>query len=142
MGDVIVNCHVCEATVATSTRRPDQELRAAGWVVQLGVTYCPNCAVAQGIIEVADPPVPASEGPMPMSTGAEIPGLVVDEGLGICFGVFVRNASGDSEMSRRRAIERLGANARLLGADGVIGVRFDSTDIEVVAYGTAVRVAS
>jgi uncharacterized protein YbjQ (UPF0145 family) len=142
MADVLVSCHLCEASVATNTRRPDEELRAAGWVVRLGVTYCPNCATAEGIVEVVGPAVGAGDEPLAMSTGAEIPGRVLGEGLGVCFGVFVRGGSADSEVSRRRALERLGANARLLGADGVISVRFDSSDSEAVAYGTAVRFAS
>ena len=49
------------------------------------------------------------------------------------------------EDSRRHAIDRMGENARLLGADAVVGVRFDSSEIgqqltEIVAYGTAVTV--
>jgi uncharacterized protein YbjQ (UPF0145 family) len=49
------------------------------------------------------------------------------------------------EDSRRHAIDRMIENARLLGAEAVIGVRFDSSEIgqqltEIVAYGTAVTV--
>jgi uncharacterized protein YbjQ (UPF0145 family) len=48
------------------------------------------------------------------------------------------------EDTRRHAIDRLVANARLMGADAVVMMRFDSGEIgqamnEVVAYGTAVR---
>jgi uncharacterized protein YbjQ (UPF0145 family) len=47
------------------------------------------------------------------------------------------------EDSRRHAIDRMVDNARLMGADGVVAVRFDSSEIgqqftEIVAYGTAV----
>jgi uncharacterized protein YbjQ (UPF0145 family) len=47
------------------------------------------------------------------------------------------------EDSRRHAIDRMVENAKLMGADGVIAVRFDSSEIgqqltEIVAYGTAV----
>ena len=47
------------------------------------------------------------------------------------------------EDSRRHALDRMIENARLLGANGVIAVRFDSSEIgqqltEIVAYGTAV----
>ena len=47
------------------------------------------------------------------------------------------------EDSRRHAIDRMIENARLLGANGVIAMRFDSSEIgqqltEIVAYGTAV----
>jgi uncharacterized protein YbjQ (UPF0145 family) len=49
------------------------------------------------------------------------------------------------EDSRRHAIDRMVDNARLLGADAIVGMRFDSSEIgssltEVVAYGTAVVV--
>jgi uncharacterized protein YbjQ (UPF0145 family) len=47
------------------------------------------------------------------------------------------------EDSRRHAIDRMIENARLLGANAVIAMRFDSSEIgqqltEIVAYGTAV----
>lgn len=49
------------------------------------------------------------------------------------------------EDSRRHAIDRMIENARLLGANAVVAMRFDSPEIsdqltEVVAYGTAVVV--
>jgi uncharacterized protein YbjQ (UPF0145 family) len=49
------------------------------------------------------------------------------------------------EDTRRHAIDRLVANATLMGADAVVMMRFDSGEIarmmnEVVAYGTAVRI--
>ncbi len=48
------------------------------------------------------------------------------------------------EDSRRHAIDRMIENARLLGANGIVAMRFDSSEIgqqftEIVAYGTAVR---
>ena len=49
------------------------------------------------------------------------------------------------EDSRRHAIDRMVENAELMGADGIIGVRFDSSEIggrsltEILAYGTAVK---
>ena len=102
---------------------------------------------------------------MPISTGQEIPGMVVREGLGVCFGLVVRSMGFTKsftasfkalqqgevkeytqllEDSRRHAVDRMIDNARLLGADGVIAMRFDSSEIgqsltEIVAYGTAVR---
>jgi uncharacterized protein YbjQ (UPF0145 family) len=50
------------------------------------------------------------------------------------------------EDTRRQAIDRLVQNATLLGANAVISMRFDSTELastmsEIVAYGTAVVVA-
>ena len=99
-----------------------------------------------------------------MTTGVELPGLVVEENLGLCFGLVVRSlgalrnfTAGVStvfggevteytellEDSRRHAVDRMVENARLLGANGIIAVRFDSTEVrqqltEIIAYGTAV----
>jgi uncharacterized protein YbjQ (UPF0145 family) len=47
------------------------------------------------------------------------------------------------EDSRRHAMDRMIDNARLLGANAVIAMRYDSSEIgqqltEIVAYGTAV----
>jgi uncharacterized protein YbjQ (UPF0145 family) len=49
------------------------------------------------------------------------------------------------EDARRQAIDRLVQNATLLGANAVISMRFDSSELagtmsEIVAYGTAVLV--
>lgn len=51
------------------------------------------------------------------------------------------------EDTRRQAIDRLVQNATLMGANAVISMRFDSSEIantmsEIVAYGTAVVVAA
>ena len=104
---------------------------------------------------------------LPMTTALELPGMTVTENLGVCYGLVVRSMGfagsvGASfkalrrgeisqytqllEDSRRHAIDRLVENATLLGADAVIAVRFDSSEIgqqftEIVAYGTAVKVA-
>ena len=103
---------------------------------------------------------------LPMTTALELPGVTVRENLGVCYGLVVRSmgfAGGVTasfrslrrgeipeytqllEDSRRHAIDRMVENAQLMGADAVIAVRFDSSEIgqqftEIVAYGTAVRV--
>ncbi|MHB1567808.1 MAG: YbjQ family protein [Solirubrobacteraceae bacterium] len=102
---------------------------------------------------------------LPMTTGLELPGMRVTENLGVVYGLVVRSMGlvggvGASfkalrrgevgqytrllEDSRRHAIDRMVENARLVGADALIAVRFDSSEIgqqltEIVAYGTAVR---
>ena len=48
--------------------------------------------------------------------------------------------------AREQALDRLTAEARALGADGVVGLRFGTSQVsqgaaEVLAYGTAVRLA-
>jgi len=88
----------------------------------------------------------------------------VRETLGQCFGLVVRSrgiggnvmaglrsiVGGEIteytnmlEEARRHAIDRLVVNATLMGANAVIMLRFDSSEIgqtmsEIVAYGTAV----
>ena len=51
------------------------------------------------------------------------------------------------EDSRRHAIDRLIENARVIGANAIVSMRFDSSEIggnltEIVAYGTAVVIES
>jgi uncharacterized protein YbjQ (UPF0145 family) len=48
------------------------------------------------------------------------------------------------EQARRQAVDRLVVNATAMGADAVVMMRFDSSEIgqmmsEIVAYGTAVK---
>ncbi len=100
-----------------------------------------------------------------MTTAFELPGATVRENLGVVYGLVVRSmgfvggvAAGFKalrrgeiseytqllEDSRRHAIDRMVENARLMEADAVLAVRFDSSEIgnqftEIVAYGTAVK---
>lgn len=46
--------------------------------------------------------------------------------------------------SREQAIDRMIVNAKMLGADGIVGIRFTTSSImqaasEILAYGTAVK---
>jgi uncharacterized protein YbjQ (UPF0145 family) len=112
---------------------------------------------------MSEPPVSAG---LPMTTALEVPGLKIRENLGVCYGIVVRSmglAGGLAasfkglrrgeipeytqllEDSRRHAIDRMVDNARLMDADAIVAVRFDSSEIggqftEIVAYGTAVKV--
>jgi uncharacterized protein YbjQ (UPF0145 family) len=81
-------------------------------------------------------------------------GLVVrSRGLGGNLAAAFRSLGGGEikeytellEDTRRQAIDRMVANATLMGANAVISFRFDSSEIgstmsEIVAYGTAVVV--
>src|SRR5258708_17077426 len=106
----------------------------------------------------------AKQHAVPTSTTFEIRGSSVTRSIGTCFGVVVRSRGGGKgiaagfrsmvggevpqytallEDSRRHAMDRMVENAMLMGANAVVGVRFDSSEIgqtmtEVVAYGTAV----
>jgi uncharacterized protein YbjQ (UPF0145 family) len=104
--------------------------------------------------------------PHEMTTSAfEIPGFRVSRSLGIVRGIVVRSRSvlgsigaslqtlvgGDitlftelCEKTRSDAFERMLQHAEQAGADAVIGVRYDATEImqgvtEVLCYGTAVQ---
>jgi uncharacterized protein YbjQ (UPF0145 family) len=92
------------------------------------------------------------------------PGYVVERVMGPCWGITVRSRSvvgttcagcqtvfgGEITMftqlaadSRNEAMVRLEQHARQMGANAVLGFRFDSSELmqntnEIVAYGTAV----
>jgi len=103
-----------------------------------------------------------------VSTTNEVEGFVVHQYLGIVRGIVVRSpslgqglmgslkslAGGNiaeftkvCEEARHEAFAQMVAHAAQLGADAVVGMRYDATEFmqgatEVLAYGTAVRLAS
>jgi uncharacterized protein YbjQ (UPF0145 family) len=104
----------------------------------------------------------------PITTALTFPDWPVQSHLGMVFGVIVRSmgmargitagfkamAGGEVkqytrlvEDSRRHALDRMIENAKLLGANGIVSMRFDSSEVgqgltEIVAYGTAVVLAT
>ncbi|MDR3539095.1 MAG: YbjQ family protein [Acetobacteraceae bacterium] len=100
-------------------------------------------------------------------TSETVAGHRVSQTLGQCFGVVVRSrgiggnimaglrsiVGGEIteytqmlEEARRHAVDRMVQNATLMGANAIIMMRFDSSEIgqtmsEIVAYGTAVVLA-
>lgn len=102
-----------------------------------------------------------------MSTTFDLPGYTIDQQVGLCWGVLVRSvgfAKGFTggfkalkagevpqytdvvNQARQEAVERMMEHAKQLGANAVLGVRFDSCDVaenlaEILAYGTAVKVS-
>ncbi len=109
----------------------------------------------------------AADIPYGMTTTAfELPGYRLVANLGVVRGVVVRSRSvfgtvGASlqtlfggnislftalaERTRQQAFDTMLVQADLAGADAVIGVRYDATEVmqgvtEVICYGTAVRV--
>lgn len=90
-----------------------------------------------------------------VETKGQVFGVVVrSRGLGGNIVAFVRSLGGGEiheytsllEDTRRQAIDRMVQNATAMGADAVISMRFDSSEMgstmsEVVAYGTAVVTA-
>jgi uncharacterized protein YbjQ (UPF0145 family) len=105
---------------------------------------------------------------MLLSTMNDLPGREVTEVLGEVFGLTVRSRHLGSQIgaglkslvggelrgmtkalvdSRREAQDRLIDEAGKLGADAILAMRFDATEIgggwqEICAYGTAVRLAT
>jgi len=103
---------------------------------------------------------------IPVTTAFDFPEWKTERYMGSCFGLIVRSmgaikgigaafksiAGGEVhqytellEDSRRHAMDRMIENAKLMGANAVVGMRFDSSEIgqsltEIVAYGTAVVV--
>jgi uncharacterized protein YbjQ (UPF0145 family) len=102
---------------------------------------------------------------MTVTTGFDIQGHIVVEYLGVVRGIVVRAtglgrgiigglksiAGGNieefsqvCEAARMEAFNRMVQHAHLIGADAVIGMRYDATQFgegssEVLAYGTAVK---
>ena len=100
----------------------------------------------------------------PITTALAFPDREIERSLGMVFGVVVRSmgvaknitagfkalAGGEVkqytrlvEDSRRHALDRMIENAQLLGAEGIVSFRFDSSEVgqtltEIVAYGTAI----
>ena len=103
-------------------------------------------------------------GDLLVTTTFDVPGTRVVRMLGVVRGIVVRSRSffgnlgaglqtlvGGNitlwtelcEQTRREAYDIMLANARALGANAVVGMRYDSTEVspgatEVLAYGTAV----
>ena len=106
--------------------------------------------------------IPTSQ--FPVTTALEFAEWPIERTLGMAYGLIVRSmgmargisagfkamAGGEVkqytrlvEDSRRHALDRMIENARVLGANGIISMRFDASEIgqsltEIVAYGTAV----
>ena len=101
-----------------------------------------------------------------VTTGNEVHGYAIEEYLGIVRGIVVRSPSigqgfrgafksivgGNNaafeevcEAARQDAFKRMAKQAKEVGADAIIGMRYDATEFmqgstEVLAYGTAVRI--
>lgn len=102
---------------------------------------------------------------MIVTTGNDVSGKEIEQYLGVVRGIVVRAtgigrgivggikalAGGNieewthvCEEARKEATNRMIAHAHEIGADAIIGMRFDSTEFgqsstEVLAYGTAVK---
>ncbi len=103
-----------------------------------------------------------------VTTGSEVEGHRVSEYLGIVRGLVVRSPTFGQgllgslksigggniaefvevcELARHDAYEQMHEHAKQLGADAILGMRYDATEFmqgvtEVLAYGTAVRIVA
>jgi len=103
---------------------------------------------------------------MIITTMNDLPGYEIEEVIGEVFGLTVRSRNIGSQLgaglksilggelkgmtkalvdSRQQVIERMVAEAEAKGANAIVGMRFDTSEMgtnwtEICAYGTAVRV--
>ena len=104
---------------------------------------------------------------MLITTANDLPGYEITETLGEVFGLTVRSRNVGSQIgagfkslvggelkgmtkalvdSRLQVIERMVEEAQAKGADAIVAMRFDTSEMggnwtEICAYGTAVRIA-
>ena len=121
--------------------------------------FCPNCGA--NLRQVTP-----SQGLM-LLTSNYAPGYRVDKVLGLVYGITVRSRGlggnilaglrsiGGGEINeytemahqaRQQALDRLASQAKSMGANAVVSVMFDSTEIgttmdEIIAFGTAVVIS-
>jgi uncharacterized protein YbjQ (UPF0145 family) len=124
-----------------------------------GSAFCPACG--------RDLSQATSSAGIMLLTSNHAPGYKVDKVLGLVYGITVRSrglggnliaglrtiAGGEineytemAHQARQQALDRLADHAKSLGANAVISVMFDSTEIgstmdEIIAFGTAVVVS-
>ncbi len=72
---------------------------------------------------------------MQFYTTEYVAGMLVKKNLGMVMAT-LENAS---RQSRQMVLEALGEKAEDMGANAVVGVRFDSGGAEITAYGTALN---
>ena len=103
-----------------------------------------------------------------VTTGNDVAGRTIGAYLGIVRGIVVRSPTigqgimgglktivggnnetyaGICETARREAFDRMMQQAQSLGANAIVGMRYDATEFsagvtEVLAYGTAVKLTS
>ena len=136
-----------------------------GSQVDDSAVYCPNCRTQ---LKATSPSAPGTEYGLPMLfTTNYVPGYTITKVLGMVYGITVRSrgvggniiaglrtiAGGEikeytemAHQARQQALNRLMEHAQSLGANAVVSVLFDSTEIggtmdEIIAFGTAVNVS-
>src|SRR5271165_2540521 len=119
-------------------------------------TFCPNCraqlkATPNSTASMGAPASPAGGWGLPMLfTAPFVPGYKIDKVLGLTYGITVRSRGlggniiaglrtiGGGEIkeytelahqARQQALDRLQEHAQSMGANAVISVNFDSTEV-------------
>ncbi len=132
---------------------------SCGRQVPDGSAFCPSCG--------KDLSKPSPSQGMMLLTSNYAPGYKVDKVLGLVYGITVRSrglggniiaglrtiAGGEineytemAHQARQQALDRLADHAKSVGANAVVSVMFDSTEIgstmdEIIAFGTAVVIS-
>lgn len=130
-----------------------------GKQVRDGIDFCPNCGAN---LKLQTP----SQGFM-LLTANYAPGYKIEKVLGLVYGITVRSRGlggnilaglrtiGGGEIheytemahqARQQALDRMAEQAKAMGANAVVSVMFDSTEIgntmdEIIAFGTAVVIS-
>ncbi|MGH9920328.1 MAG: heavy metal-binding domain-containing protein [Nitrososphaerales archaeon] len=138
-----------------------------GRTVDDGAAFCPYCGNALKQQMMGASSTPGANQPILLLTSNYAPGYKVDKVLGMTYGITVRSrglggnlvaglrtiAGGEikeytelAHQARQEALDRLAQHAKTLGANAVLSVSFDSTEMatnmtEIIAFGTAVVVS-
>lgn len=136
-----------------------------GKQVDDNAAFCPYCRAQ--LRSSSSSGVPGSADAPMLFTSNYVPGFKIDRVLGLVYGITVRSRGlggniiaglrtlGGGEIkeytemahqARQQALDRLSQHAQSLGANGVVSVMFDSTEIgntmdEIIAFGTAVIIS-
>lgn len=135
-----------------------------GKSVEDGSTFCPFCG---NNLKQQTSSASASSQSIILLTSNYVAGYKVDKVIGMAYGITVRSrglggnivaglrtiAGGEireytelAHQARQEALDRLSEHAKSLGANAVLSVMFDSTEMaasmeEIIAFGTAVVIS-
>jgi uncharacterized protein YbjQ (UPF0145 family) len=130
-------------------------------------TFCPYCGNNLKQQQTSAPSTAGGSQPILLVTSNYASGYRVDKVIGMVYGITVRSrglggnlvaglrtiAGGEireytqlAQVARQEALDRLSDHARGMGANAVLSVMFDSTEMaqsmeEIIAFGTAVIVS-
>jgi uncharacterized protein YbjQ (UPF0145 family) len=131
------------------------------------VAFCPYCGNSLTQQTMASSTIEGGSRSVMLLTSNYAPGYKVDKLLGLVYGITVRSrgmggnivaglrtiAGGEireytelAGQARQQALDRLSEHAKSVGANAVLSVMFDSTEMaqsmeEIIAFGTAVTIS-